>query len=384
MTVIPISNAPGYIEPNSEESGTVLRLPVAPIAFSRMRYAAEGNNGQALNASEVLSEIAQHEGLSQVVLDGPGDPLASMAATMATISMIHQESPELKISVTTLGFGGADEAAALAEAGVQAVTLLVDTLDGDTAEKLYGWIRPGKKTIPLKQVVPQLLEEQSKAVQAFADAGIQVTIRSTVYPGYNAHQLAQLAESMAALGASAMELVPFEPAPEQEEGPEAPTRVHMEEIAKLTNGFLPTVSRQVAVDSCGCASGCGCGSKEMVEVGLPKPTKAKSRVAVASASGMDVDLHLGQTETFLIYGPREDGLNCLLETRKAPPAGSGESRWDELAETLNDCFALLAASAGQRPREVLGGHGLRVILTEENIEGTVDVLYGGGKKKKCK
>ena len=28
--------------------------------------------------------------------------------------------------------------------------------------------------------------------------------------------------------------------------------------------------------------------------------------------------------------------------------------------------------------------GIRVILTEENIEGTVDLLYGGGKKHNCK
>jgi hypothetical protein len=68
---------------------------------------------------------------------------------------------------------------------------------------------------------------------------------------------------------------------------------------------------------------------------------------------MDVDLHLGQAKTFLIYGPREDGLNCLLDTRPAPSAGSGEARWDQLAETLQDCFALLAASAGQRPRKFL-------------------------------
>jgi nitrogen fixation protein NifB len=74
----------------------------------------------------------------------------------------------------------------------------------------------------------------------------------------------------------------------------------------------------------------------------------------------------------------------MLETRQAPDPGSGESRWEQLADTLSDCFALLAASAGQRPREVLGGRGIRVILTEENIEGSVDVLYGGGKKQKCK
>ena len=148
--------------------------------------------------------------------------------------------------------------------------------------------------------------------------------------------------------------------------------------------FLPTSTQQVAVEQCGCQSGCGCGAKTSVEVGLPKPGKGRPRVAVVSSGGMDVDLHLGQAKTILIYGPREDGLTCLLETRQAPPAGSGEGRWDQLANTLHDCFALLAASAGERPRAVLAGHGIRVLLTEDNIEGTVDVLYGGGKKKKCK
>ncbi len=310
--------------------------------------------------------------------------MASIAATMATVSMIRQEYPNLSLGVTTLGWGAADQAKGLADAGLNGVTLLVETQEAETAEKLYAWIRPGKKTVPLQVVVPQFLDEQVKAVKAFADAGVAVTIRTTVYPGLNAHQLVTLAENMAQLGATAMELVPFVADLEQENVPEEPTRVHMEQIAKLTNQYLPTTSLLVAVESCGCASGCGCGSKETIDVGLPKPTKTRMRVAVASGSGMDVDLHLGQTKTFLIYGPREDGLNCLLETRQAPPAGSGEARWDQLAETLHDCFALLAASAGQRPREVLAGHGIRVLLTEDNIEGTVDVLYGGGKKKKCK
>ena len=106
-------------------------------------------------------------------------------------------------------------------------------------------------------------------------------------------------------------------------------------------------------------------------------------MAVVSATGMEVDLHLGQAKTILIYGPRADGLTCLLETRQAPDPGSGKARWEQLAATLHDCFALLTASAGQRPREVLGTAGIRVLITEENIEGTVDVLYGGGRKQKC-
>ncbi|MCI5211176.1 MAG: dinitrogenase iron-molybdenum cofactor biosynthesis protein, partial [Candidatus Electrothrix sp. ATG2] len=117
---------------------------------------------------------------------------------------------------------------------------------------------------------------------------------------------------------------------------------------------------------------------------LPKPTTERPNVAVVSAGGMDVDLHLGQAREVLIYGPREDGLACLLESRLTPEAGNGTSRWQALADTLPDCFALLAVNAGQNPQNVLAEQGIKVLLTEENIEGTVDVLYGGGKKKKCK
>ena len=112
-----------------------------------------------------------------------------------------------------------------------------------------------------------------------------------------------------------------------------------------------------------------------------KPSKKRPNIAVASMSGMEVDLHLGQAYHVLIYGPREDGLTCLLGTRPVPDPGSGSSRWTELAATLDDCFAILAASAGQNPRQILAEHGITVLITEGEIEATVDQLFGGGKKK---
>ena len=272
------------------------------------------------------------------------------------------------------------------------MTLLVEALDTATAERLYAWIRPGKKNIPLQDAVPLLLDEQARAVPALAAAGLAVTIQSTVYPGINAHYMAAIAETMAELGATAMRLVPFLPDPTLTDAPPAATREHMEQLARLTSHFLPTTSVVMDVADCGCDCGprcgsgatCGCGAVAAVPTGLPRPTAERPRVAVVSATGMDVDLHLGQARKLLIYGPREDGMACLLETRQAPDPGSGVSRWEQLADVLHDCFALLAVSAGQRPREVLGNRGIRVILTEENIEGTVDLLYGGGKKHKCK
>ena len=392
MTVIPLSSAPGFAAAARAAEPPGCTLPVAPQAVCRVRYARENQTRQALNPSEVVAEIDRSPGLTRVELDGPGDPLASMATTLATVAVLRQHRPEVTIGLTTVGLGGAEYAAELAAAGIGSVTLLVEALDAATAERLYAWIRPGKKNIPLQDAVSLLLDEQARAVPALAAAGLAVTIQSTVYPGINAHYMAAIAETMAELGATAMRLVPFLPDPTLANAPPAATREHMEQLARLTSHFLPTTSVVMDVADCGCDCGprcgsgttCGCGAVASVQTGLPQPTIQRPRVAVVSATGMDVDLHLGQARKLLIYGPREDGLACLLETRQAPDPGSGVSRWEQLADVLHDCFALLAVSAGQRPREVLGNRGIRVILTEENIEGTVDLLYGGGKKHKCK
>ncbi len=97
---------------------------------------------------------------------------------------------------------------------------------------------------------------------------------------------------------------------------------------------------------------------------------------------MDVDLHLGHARRVLIYGPREDGLVCLLETRKTPDGGAGSKRWLSLAGTLSDCFAIVVAQAGETPRRILSESGITILITDEYIEGFLDVLYGGVKKKK--
>ena len=118
---------------------------------------------------------------------------------------------------------------------------------------------------------------------------------------------------------------------------------------------------------------------------MPTPTDERPNVGVVSTNGMDVDMHLGQASQVLIYGPREDGLPCLLKARQTPGSGGGTDRWQDLAkECLHDCFVLLATHAGDVPRKIFTELGIQVILTEDNIEGLVDVLYGGGKKKKCK
>jgi len=182
------------------------------------------------------------------------------------------------------------------------------------------------------------------------------------------------------LGSNSISLIPYQPEPGVEVDLESPGAELILETVEKAGKHLPVVEPillQPIHDS---------GQGVIPEAPLyPQPTKERPNVAVVSSNGIEIDLHLGQAIRFVIYGPRgEDGLACLLETRNAPEHGAGTNRWQEVAATLKDCFILLVASAGETPRRVLAERGLKVSISEDNIEGIVDVLYGGGKKRKKK
>jgi nitrogen fixation protein NifB len=222
-------------------------------------------------------------------------------------------------------------------------------------------------------------------VQAFKAAGCQVKVRSTVYPGLNDGHIEEIARVMAGLGVEAMTLAPCQTMADQEEQllspPERATMLQLQKKGAKHLATLLTVEKENRL-------GVGCPSRpgdcRNIASLLPKPSKSRPNVAVVSSNGMEIDLHLGQAYQVLIYGPREDGLVCLLNTRPAPEPGGAGSRWEDLAAALPDCFALLTASAGESPRRILAGHGIPVLITDNEIEGTVEVLFDGGKQGKCK
>ncbi len=345
-----------------------LILPIAGNGNHRLQATADHTIGPAMLPAEAVAWLGDlrrgGNDIPTIELYGPGDVLASWSATRGCLELLRAEADEHKIFLTTLGLRGADHAAELAHFSVDGVTVLVDTVDPQTAARLYQWIRPDKKNIPLARAAEILIKDQAETVQSFAGAGLQVTVRTTVLEGVNDDEIAAIAETMAELGATAMEI--------------AGEGTDLEKLVPLASGHLQatvfTPDPELPPP--------GTPQSGFTPV-MPKPSRKRPNVAVASTSGMDVDLHLGHAGKLLIYGPRDDGLTCLLESRETPPAGSPD-RWKSLAAVLPDCFALITSHAGVAPRQVLAEEGIRVIFSEDQIEGMVDVLYGGGKKKKCK
>ncbi|MFH1915488.1 MAG: NifB/NifX family molybdenum-iron cluster-binding protein [Pseudomonadota bacterium] len=362
-----------------------MHLPVASRAVARSRFApdtAPATLGLVATPDEalVMLERAVADGVpvTMVGITGPGDPMATPEATLRTLRLVRDKYPDMPLCLTTLGLGLAAVAGELAAIGLSHVTVLVDAVSAEVAEGVYAWIRPATRTMPLSLAAQVLVDEQRRAVTALVEAGLTVKINTTVHAGVNDEHVETIARTMAGLGATIMAVVPVWP-----DGETGAARPDMDLLASVREKAARHMALTPSWGECGDVSPTS-NAKSVAAASLPRPVPGRPNVAVVSAGGMDVDLHLGHATRLLIYGPREDGLACLLETRDAPEPGGGTSRWEGLADTLSDCFALLVASAGERPRESLNRRGVTVLITEGEIEGTVDVLYGGGKKGKCR
>ena len=381
MSATPIAEDTRFCCRQPAKMDSVVFLPVAPQVVARTRFSPPTPvRSQCLMVPEAMDMLDQAmkergEKIIMVALAGPGDPLATPDTTLHAIRLIRRNYPKMRIGLNTIGLDSERLAGELARAGLNFVEMQVDGIKAEVLKKIYAWIRPGLKTLKIGDAVDLLIREQRNGVPALNFHNIKVTIRTTLYPGLNIDHVTKIGAAMMVLGASGMALTPYAPEPGTEVDLQCPAPETVLAVTEKVRAFLP-IAEPLFPDQPGVVTG-----SEVVAT-HPRPTGERPNVAVVSSNGIEVDLHLGQAIKLLIYGPRQDGLPCLLESRDAPEPGKGPERWSELAAVLHDCFVILAASAGGIPRRILAEAGIKVLLTEDNIAGTVDVLYGGGKKGK--
>jgi len=358
-----------------------LVLPVAPDAMAQVRFTANRNPPAAIQLKDSINWIRElikgGKRVKTVDLNGPGEPMKSPDILIKTLDMLGQTFPEMEVRITSLGLGAAEIATTLVAKGVKHINIKVDAIDPGIANKIYGWIRPAKKTVPLAQAIDILIEGQQDAVAALSAAGIFVNIETRVYPDINDRHIESIAQKMAELGADSITLVPYI----TEQADEEPLSCNPKILAAAQES---AASHLKVIKYNKYEPPPPTGANFDGSTTLPRPTKSRPNVAVASSNGMDIDLHLGHAWRLLIYGPRSDGLPSLLDTRLVPEFSPDNSRWQHLAqECLDDCFAILVANAGDNPQNVLSELGIKVLITEDNIEGTIDILYEN-KKQRCK
>jgi nitrogen fixation protein NifB len=320
---------------------------------------------------------------------GPGDPFANPEETIGTLRLIREKFPHILLCLSTNGLtigGYLDE---VAEIGISHVTITVNAVDPQIGQKIYSWVRDGKIIHRGVRGAELLLERQIAAIEGLKSRGITVKVNTILVPSVNDRHVEEVAKTMAGLGVDLLNCMPMHP---NEDTPfediEEPGREMIEEVRAQAGRFLPqmlhcTRCRADAVGLLGedrseefrqCLTNCA---------GLAGDPGERPYVAVATMEGLLVNQHLGEAYRLQIWSSAEGGFRCI-EERMAPEPGGGILRWQQLAEVLKDCRAVLVAGIGENPSRVLRQAGIEPIEISGFIEPALAAVYSGRDLKEFK
>jgi nitrogen fixation protein NifB len=388
---------------NPEAKGKFGRvhLPVAPkcnvqCKFCNRKYdcvneSRPGVTSKLLSPGQSLHYVSRlldmGKPISVAGIAGPGDPFANPEETLGTMRLLRKKFPELLLCLSTNGLGLGPHIPELAEIGVSHVTITVSAVDPEIGAQVYAWVRDGKKVYRGVEGATLMLQRQLDAIRLLKEYDIVVKINSILIPGVNDHHMVEIAKVCHDLGADLHNIIPLCPVEGTEfenliEPSAAEVNALRAECGKLVTQM--THCTRCRADACGLlCEGTTQETMDMLqeESNAPiNPDENRPYVAVATREGVLVNLHLGEAEEFQIFG-QADGEFMLVDTRKAPPSGCGEVRWNTLARGLSDCRALLVSSAGPSPTSTLAKEGIKVIVMEGLIEEALSTIYKGQEVK---
>ncbi|HNX04397.1 MAG TPA: radical SAM protein [Opitutales bacterium] len=341
--------------------------------------------GQALAYLEGVFDLRND--ITVVGIAGPGDPMANVPETMETLRLVRAKYPEIILCLSTNGLGLTEEIVTeLAALQVSHVTVTINAVDPEIAAKVYAWARYEKHIHRGLEAGKIMIERQLNALRMIKAHGMIAKVNAIVIPGVNDKHLPVLAKVVGEMGADLMNCIPLLPVPgtgfENLVEPDSKMRFRVRmECGEHVNQMTHCARcRADAIGKLGEAM-----QPELQELltrsaALPLiPQDKRPYVAVASREGLLVNQHLGEAKEFIIFSqdPEDKEAFIEVETRKAPPAGGRENRWEQLAEVLADCRTLLVNVAGPSPREVLTRRGIAIVEMEGMIETGLDHVYNG-------
>lgn len=387
---------PCFSEKAAHTSGRI-HLPVAPKCniqcnFCDRKYDCMNESRPGVT-STILTPLQAADYLSRVIeripqiavagIAGPGDPLANPQETLETFRLVKERFPGLYLCMATNGLEletWADDIAAL---GVNHVTVTVNTTDPETGSRIYSWVRYNKRPRRGTEASSLLLERQRAGIIKLKKHGIILKINTVVIPGVNDTQAADIAREMSLLGADIHNCIPLYSVRGTVFGDINPlTAREISAVRESASAYLRQMShcKRCRADAAGML---GESNPEEIarllrDASRQQQDPGKPYVAVATMEGIFVNRHLGESRELWIFSDTGNGIE-LVEKRETPPPGGGDKRWNELADILHDCMAVLASGAGEAPVSVLESRGIRVITMEGMAEEGLSAVFSGGK-----
>ena len=257
-------------------------------------------------------------------------------------------------------------------------------MDPLVGAKVYAWVREDRRPLRGIDAAQLLLDRQLDAIQRLKAAGIVVKINSIIIPGINDRHIEDIAIQMGAMGVDIMNCMAFLPVQGAEfENLPPPDPAFVAGTRMKTGRHLPQMTHcaRCRADAVGLIDQPNTAEQMETLAAFARPDAAsiatRPYIAVASEEGMLVNQHLGEAARLLIFKQDPDSPAGVkfVEMRKTPEAGAGLNRWNELADLLNDCRALLVAAAGPQPRRAIEERGIRIVEMEGLIEEGLVAIF---------
>jgi len=326
--------------------------------------------------NEVNSSL---DNLSVVGIAGPGDPMANPSETLESLRLIREENPDIAFCISTNGLSLSEHIQELKEVGVNHLTITINSLNEQTLSRIYSWVRPSKRIYRGLEAGNILKQKQMEGLDAALDAGFKIKINTLLLPGINEAEIPSMAKYFRDKGVFVHNILPLKPVEGTPFGtlPE-PDAKWLKRVRDEAAEFIPQMThcQRCRADAVGIL-----GEKNpeeladaLMRISLGKPGGKRPYVAACSREGFLVNEHLGEARTVGIYS-WEDNSPKLIEKRQAPPKGAGPDRWNQLAEMLSDCSAIMVSGVGPTPRDVLTQSGLAVHQIEGLIAEGVERLF---------
>jgi nitrogen fixation protein NifB len=242
-----------------------IHLPVAPACNIQCRYCIRkydcanesrpGITSKVLTPSEALERVRalveRNDRLSVIGIAGPGDPLAN-DATFETMKAIHREFPELILCVSTNGLYLSDRLEDLVKSGVRSLTITINAVMPETAEKIYSWVLYRGKRYTGREAAECLLCNQWRGLRNAIDAGLIVKVNSVLIPCVNDTEIPLIAWLAGVKGADLMNIMPLIPQAEFEHL-QRPSREMINRMREECIKYIPQMThcRQCRADACG-------------------------------------------------------------------------------------------------------------------------------------
>jgi nitrogen fixation protein NifB len=389
-----INNHPCFNVEVRHRTGRI-HLPVAPLCnvqcnfcdrkFDCTNESRPGVSSGILKPSDVLDYLGKIQrkvsNIAVVGIAGPGDPFANPKETMETLELVHARYPDKLLCISSNGLSISEYIPRLAELNVSHVTITLNAIDPMIGAKIYEWVHFNKKTYFGLEGATILFQRQIEAIKLLKHHNITIKINTVVIPRVNEYHIPDIASYVSQLGADVQNCIPLipvegtpfgqlgEPSPSNMRVLRAKTSIYISQMAHCVRCRADAVGLLVEDNNL--------VSEQVVgKVNKSLSFETKPYIAIGSTDGVSINQHLGEAKYLWIYSYNNDSVK-LVERRSLISTRTSNNRWNDIANTLNDCSALLVNGIGRTPLDILTDKGLFVEATSGLAIDSMKALFSG-------